>query len=484
MAARITIVGLGPGDPEWLTRQAWQALSQAEEVYLRTGRHPVVAHLPDSLRIQTFDDLYDELPDFEAVYSAIVERLIELAARPQGVVYAVPGDPTVGEATVQQLRVQACEHGLDVDIVHGVSFVEPCLALIGTDALDGICVADALELAARHHPPFPPDVPALIGQLYSPLAASDVKLTLMNQYPPHHEVHLIHNAGTPQAKVESLQLQELDRMKTIASTTALFVPTLEEPSALESFQETVAHLRAPDGCPWDKEQTPRSLRMHLLEEAYETLQALDEGDRNALREELGDLLLQIVLQAQIATEAGEFTMADVIAGVNRKIVNRHPHVFEGLKVEDVAHVLHNWESLKAKEREQEGEGEGTLDGVPKTLPALAQALEIQSRVARVGFDWPDVEGVLAKVSEEIAELQSVDDEEARADEFGDLLFAVVNYARWLNVEPEAALREANRRFRSRFAKLEEAARVSGQNLPDLTLEELDLLWEAVKEQDE
>lgn len=484
MAARITIIGLGPGDPGLLTRQAWQALSHAEEIYLRTALHPVVAHLPDSLQVHNFDDLYDKLPNFQSIYDAIVARLLELAVRPQGVVYAVPGDPMVGEGTVQQLRAQAPEHDLAVDIIHGISFVEPCLGLIGNDALDGLYVADALELAARHHPPFPPDVPVLIGQLYSPLVASDVKLVLMNQYPPQHVVHLLHHAGAPQAKMESLQLQELDRMTTIGSMTALYVPTLAEASAFESFQETVAHLRAPDGCPWDREQTPQSLRLHLLEEAYETLQALDEDDCSALREELGDLLLQIVLQAQIATEAGEFNMADVIAGVNHKIVHRHPHVFEGLDVEDVAHVLHNWESLKAEEREQQGAGAGTLDGVPKALPALAQAHAIQARVARVGFDWPDVDGVLAKVGEEIAELQAAEDDRARADELGDVLFAVVNYARWLNVEPEAALREANRRFHRRFAKVEKGARDAGHKLSDLTLKELDALWETAKEQDD
>jgi len=266
--------------------------------------------------------------------------------------------------------------------------------------------------------------------------------------------------------------------------TALLVPPLSEASAFESFQETVAHLRAPDGCPWDKEQTPQSLRKHLLEETYETLQALDEDDSSALREELGDLLLQIVLQSQIATEAGEFTMADVIASVNHKIIHRHPHVFDGLDVDDVAHVLHNWESLKAEEREQKGSGKGTLDGVPKALPALAQALEIQVRVVRVGFDWSDVESVLAKVAEEVAELQTAEDDQARADELGDLLFSVVNYARWLNLEPEAALREANRRFRRRFAKLEKAAREAGHLLPDLTLQELDSLWEAAKEDEQ
>ncbi len=482
MPARSIILGLGPGDPGSITREAWRILEQTDEAYLRTNQHPVFPHLPKGLKTFAFDDLYDELPDFESVYQSIVERLLALAARDQGVVYAVPGDPTIGEATAQAFCREARKRGLEVDIIHGVSFIEPCLALLGLDALDGLFVADALELAARHHPPFPPDAPALIGQLYSRLVAADVKLTLMNQYPQEHIVSLIHDAGTPQAKLERLPLYELDRMDTIQSMTALFVPALPIASAFESFQETVAHLRAPDGCPWDREQTPRSLRLHLMEEAYEALEALDEGDHDALREELGDLLLQIVLQAQIATEEGDFNMAEVIAGVNHKIVHRHPHVFEGVSVDSVAHVLHNWEALKAEEREEHGEGEGTLDGVPKALPALAQALEIQARVARVGFDWPDIEGVWAKVGEEIEELLAAEDAEARADELGDLLFALVNYARWLEVDPEAALREANKRFRRRFAQLEDAARKAGQKLPDLTLQELDSLWEAVKKQ--
>jgi tetrapyrrole methylase family protein/MazG family protein len=177
-------------------------------------------------------------------------------------------------------------------------------------------------------------------------------------------------------------------------------------------------------------------------------------------------------------------MADVVAGVNHKIIHRHPHVFEDVSVDSVAHVLHNWEALKAEEREEHGTGEGTLDGVPKALPALAQALEIQARVARVGFDWPNIEGVWAKVGEEIEELLAAEDAEARADELGDLLFAMVNYARWLDVDPEVALREANRRFRRRFTKLEDAARKEGHKLPDLTLQELDSLWEAAKKQHE
>ncbi|MCJ7706666.1 MAG: SAM-dependent methyltransferase, partial [Anaerolineales bacterium] len=300
MPPGITIVGLGPGEPRLLTRQAWDVLSTASEVWLRTGRHPVTAGLPSTLQVHTFDDLYDRLESFEAVYQAIVERVLDLGLRPEGVVYAVPGDPSVGEATVAALVAAA---RVPILRVHGVSFVEPCLACLGRDALDGLFIADALDLARRHHPPFPPDVPALVGQLYSNLVAADVKLTLMNQYPDDHEVSLIQAAGTDDEGLVKLPLYELDRVASIGSLSALFVPPLSSASAFETFQETVAHLRAPEGCPWDREQTPQSLRAHLMEEAFEALQALDAEDPGALREELGDLLLQIVLQVQIATEA-------------------------------------------------------------------------------------------------------------------------------------------------------------------------------------
>jgi tetrapyrrole methylase family protein/MazG family protein len=474
MPPGITMVGLGPGDPGLITRRAWRALEDAEEVWLRTARHPAAAAVP-AARQRSVDDLYERAEDFAQVYRTIVERLLELGARPQGVVYAVPGDPAVGEATLPALRQAGARR---LEIVHGVSFVEPCLAALGLDALDGLTLADALDLAARHHPPFPPDTPALIGQLYSRLVAADVKLTLFNQYAEDHPVQLIHAAGTEAAQVESLPMHDLDRAAGIGALTALFVPPRPQASAFESFQQTVARLRAPAGCPWDREQTHESLRGHLLEEAYECLQAIDAGEPAMLAEELGDLLLQIVLQAQIATEGGAFLMADVIAGIQGKIVRRHPHVFGAAQVEGVEQVLHNWEALKAAERG--GEGGGLLDGVPAALPALAQAAEIQVRVARVGFDWPDAAGVLAKIAEELAEVQAAPDPATRAGEVGDLLFSVVNYARHLGIDPESALRQANRRFRRRFGRLEAAARTQGRALQVLGPQALDALWEAAK----
>jgi tetrapyrrole methylase family protein/MazG family protein len=480
VAKEIVIVGLGPGDPKMLTRDAWEEINSTDELFVRTGDHPALVGLPPQLRIHTFDALYEEAQDFSAVYSGITRQLLDHLANREKLVYAVPGDPCVGEATVFALRQEAKTKDIRLRLISGVSFIEPCLAIMGIDALDGMCVVDALELAAGYHPPCPPDSGILVAQLYSKMVASDVKLTLMNQYPDDHPVMLIHAAGTSRAEKESCLLFEIDRSEKIALMTALYVPPFEEASAFESFQDTIAHLRSPQGCAWDREQTHESLRMHLLEECYEALYAIDIGDRQSLQEELGDLLLQIVLQTQIATEAGDFSMADVIRGINKKIIRRHPHVFGELEIREVDDILHNWEALKAAEREEEGSRTGILNGVPRGLPALAQAHELQIRVARVGFDWPEVDGVLAKIDEELNEVIEAPDDVSKAAEMGDLLFTVVNYARWLKIDPETALREANRRFRSRFSDLEERAAAEGRKLEEMTLEEMDSLWEAVK----
>ncbi|MGH2628114.1 MAG: nucleoside triphosphate pyrophosphohydrolase, partial [Anaerolineales bacterium] len=253
-------------------------------------------------------------------------------------------------------------------------------------------------------------------------------------------------------------------------------------SSLEGFQDVVARLRAPDGCPWDREQTHRSLRRHLLEEAYEVLAALDGEDPSSLREELGDLLLQVVLQAQIAAEGDEFRLSDVLGDIQAKIVRRHPHVFGDAKVGGVEDVLHRWEELKEAEREGVA-GSGELKGISIDLPALAQAHEMQDRASRVGFDWPAWQGVLDKLPEEIGELRMASQGEARERELGDLLFSVVNVARWLNVDPESALRGANARFRRRFEAMSRSARIAERRMKEMSLQELDVLWEEAKAQE-
>jgi len=473
----ITIVGLGPGDPRHLTREAWEVLSASREVWLRTARHPTVTHLPAHLALRSFDDLYESAEDFAQVYQAIAERVLELGRRPEGVIYAVPGHPLVGEATVRKVLQMAREAGLPTRVVDGVSFVEVALTALELDALEmGLQVCDGIEIAALHHPPLNPDLPALIGQVYSRRLASDLKLTLMNQYPDEHPVTLVFAAGTDAQRLVHLPLYELDRQE-VDHLTTLYVPPLPPVSSFEGFQETIAHLRAPDGCPWDREQTHESLRSNLLEEAYEVAAAIDAGDMEGLREELGDLLLQIVLHAQMATEAGEFRMADVIAAIDRKLKRRHPHVWGGQQVNNSQEVLTRWEHLKQEERAGKG---SLLDGVPQAVPALLQAHIYGKRAARVGFDWARPEEVAQKVREEIAEVEAARTPEEVEAEVGDLLFAVANWARHLGVEPETALRKANARFAARFRAMEERVRQRGLDMTQMSIAELDRLWEEIK----
>ncbi len=478
----ITIVGLGPGDAQQITREAWSVLVLADEVYLRTEHHPTVKGLPDHLSLHSFDHVYDQAQSFDEVYHNIAEQVIRLGQRPQGVVYAVPGHPLVGESTVTRILKLAEQAGLAVRIINGVSFVTPILVSLGMDALSGLQMADAMDIAAQYHPPLNPDVPAIIGQLYDRQMASEVKLTLMNQYPDDHPVKLMHAARTDEERVGTLPLYELDGRDDVSHLTALYVPPLAQPGAFETFQDTIAHLRAPDGCPWDREQTHQSLRRNLLEEAYEVLAALDAEEADALREELGDLLLQIVLHSQIAVEEGEFSMSDVIASIDAKIKRRHPHVFGDVQVSGVGDVVANWETIKQGERAENGNGlKSALDGVPRDLPALAQAEAYSERASRVGFDWPSVDGILDKVAEEAREIRAATSPQERTEEFGDLLFALVNTARWMKIDPEAALRAANEKFVARFRDVEALARAQSRDLKGMSLADLDELWELAKQ---
>jgi len=253
----------------------------------------------------------------------------------------------------------------------------------------------------------------------------------------------------------------------------------EDVSKFDTLVDIMARLRAPDGCPWDRKQTHASLRENLLEECYEVLEALDEGDSEKLCDELGDLLMQVVLHTQIATEAGEFKLGDVLTRINTKLIHRHPHIFGSRKVKDAEEVRRNWEVLKQEEREA---GTSILASVPKQMPALGYSQAIQRRVAQVGFDWKDVDGIIDKLAEEVREFKQAESEEQRAQEFGDLLFVLANIARRLGVDLEAALREANRRFYLRFSYMEELCRQRGLNFSQLSFDEQNALWEEAKKE--
>lgn len=362
-----------------------------------------------------------------------------------------------------------------MSIHSALTFLPAALDVLGMTGLDNLQVCGDTRLAGMHHPPLNPDVPAVIALGDAPDWAA-IKRALLNQYPGAHALTLLRGTALT---VESLTVDDLESLSGAAAL--LYIPALPQAASFERFQETIAHLRAPEGCPWDRKQTHASLRPYLLEETYEVLDALDSGDLDALREELGDLLLQIVLHAQIATGAGAFRMADVIAAINAKIIRRHPHVWGEVAVNDDQDVVVNWDRLKQAEKNEHSETlKSRLDGVSKTLPALSQAFSYQDRAARVHFDWDTLEPVIAKVHEEITELLEAEDLDSRTWEAGDLLFAVVNLARWLDVDPESALREANARFYRRFHYIEQQAAAQGRALDEMSLAEMDALWDAAK----
>ncbi len=475
----LTLLGLGPGNPQHLTREAWQALTQADEIYVRTAKHPTVAALPPGVTVHAFDHLYQQADTFAAVYEGIVTEVLTLARRPQGVLYAVPGHPFVAEITGQTLARRAREEGIPLRVIEGLSFLEPTWRALGRDPLPHTALVDALTLAVGHVPPFPPAAPALIAQLYDRTIASEVKLTLMAVYPDEHRVALVHAAGTPDEAVRWMPLFEIDRDPEIGLLTTLYVPALSPDASFEAFQEVVARLRAPDGCPWDRKQTHRTLRRYLLEETYEVLEAIDGAQWDALAEELGDLLLQILLHAQIAAEAGEFTMTQVLQRIHRKMVRRHPHVFGEVEVADADEVVRNWEAIKAQEKGHQPQP-SVLANITRGLPALMEAQEIQKKVVKVGFDWPDIQGVWEKLAEELEEVRQAQTPAAREAEIGDVLFVLVNLARWLGVDAELALRSTNDRFRRRFAAIEAAARAKNKPVQALTPDEMDAAWRQAK----
>ena len=254
----------------------------------------------------------------------------------------------------------------------------------------------------------------------------------------------------------------------------------EQLSEFQTLVDIVALLRAPGGCPWDREQTHESLKRNLLEEAHEALEAIDGGDPEVLTEELGDLLVQIAFHADIAREAGTFEMGDVVERINRKLIRRHPHVFGDEKVSDAREVERNWERIKAEERAASGNRKSPVDGIPAILPALAAAQLMQDRVARAGFEWDDISGVLDKLTEEVEELRRAETHEEKVHELGDVFFVLVNLSRWIDTHAEDVLRQANNRFRSRYLGMEQLASERGLDFESLPLDEKEELWQEVK----
>ncbi|UJF33115.1 bifunctional methyltransferase/pyrophosphohydrolase YabN [Paenibacillus hexagrammi] len=495
--APITIVGLGTGDEDQLTLGVWKKLQSVSSgqarLFLRTIDHPMVSLLTaNQIPFQTFDSTYTAHGTFEQVYESIADQLLAAAGeQSEEIIYAVPGHPMVAEYTVQLLKERCGKQGISLNLLGGESFLDQAFLRFGFDPIEGFQLLDATRLNRYS---LNPHLHTVIGQVYDTLTASDVKLTLMDVYPDDHHVVVGHSLGVSgQEEIVEVELHELDHLKGYGNLSLVWVPRSEEDSvhgrSFGRLHEIVQILRSPEGCPWDREQTHASLRKNLIEEAYEVLETIDEDDPDHMCEELGDLLLQVMLHAQMEEEIGTFTVYDVIATLNEKLIRRHPHVFGSNKAEDADEALMNWNAIKVEEKRKKGidvSQQSVLDGVPRELPGLMKALKLQKKAATVGFDWSEAHEVLAKVEEELQELrQAMVSQESSAareklEELGDLLFSIVNLARFLKVDPEEAIAQTNRKFVKRFSYIEEQLRLRGKSFEQTDLSEMENYWQEAK----
>lgn len=493
MSAEITVVGLGSGHPDQLTLGIMKKLQNASQLYVRTKEHPMMGLLKEwNPSFESFDAMYEAHASFPEVYEGISKALIAKALEGSSgteIVYAVPGHPMVAESTVQLLRKHCPEHGIQLRVLGGESFLDEAFTRLGFDPIDGFQLLDASSLK---HSLLQPELHTLIGQVYDTYTASEVKLGLMEAYPDDYEIVVGHALGVDgQEIIRRIPLYELDRDEDFGNLSLVYVPRNEDAMlrqrSFARLHEIVSILRSPEGCPWDREQTHESIRKNLIEEAYEVLETIDEDDPDHMQEELGDLLLQIMLHSQMEEELGTFNVYDVIQGLNDKLIFRHPHVFGDRKASDADDALQNWEQMKTEEKRKKGvdvETVSVLDGIPRELPALLRAYKLQKKAAKVGFDWDNIEGVFDKIEEELSELrEAVKEGQAQQDqvlELGDLLFAVSNAARFIGTDPEEALMQTNRKFTQRFQFIEQELANQGKSITDSNLEEMEALWQLAK----
>lgn len=480
--AKIYVIGLGPGSVDDLTLGAINRIHNGAKNFLRTRNHPTIKYFEDkNIDYKTFDYLYEGKEKFKDVYETIVDSLKEEALGGEDINYFVPGNPLVAERTVEIL----IERGVDIEIVTGMSFIDPLIMSVKKDPVNGLKIVDGTVFDFSM---IDINTDIIISQVYNKRILSEVKLILSEIYGDEYEVYIIDSAGIKyKEKVNKIPIYLLDRNSEVGYLTSIYIPRLEkENKKIFDFNDTVKimkKLRSEDGCSWDIKQTHSSLRKCMIEEAYEVVDAIDKDDMASLVEELGDVLLQVIFHSQIAFDGGEFSIIDVTTALANKLIYRHPHVFSNEKVVKSEEVVYNWDRLKDLQRGFVTTGE-KFDHI-SGLPSLMKALKIQKIAAKVGFDWPDINGALEKIKEEYDEILEVIDSskenfERQEEEIGDLFFTVVNLARFLKVDPEIAMNKANHKFINRFKYMEEESIKQNRPLEEMTLEEMEDLWDLAK----
>ena len=481
----IKIVGLGPGAPEALTIGAVKTLEESSNLYFRTEKHPTVDYLRGRLKgFKTCDNYYEEGSSFDEVYQNIANDIIEEYKKNNDLVYAVPGHPLVAERSVLNI-IELCEkNNIEYTILPAVSFVDAMMDSLKIDPIEGLKIIDAFDIKNQI---LDKRIGTIITQVYNNFIASEVKLELLEHYNDDTEIIYVRAAGIEgQESIRKIPLYELDMQEDIDYLTSIYIPKdLNNKKDFYDFLSIIEMLRGENGCPWDREQTHESIKNNLLEEAYEVVEAIEEDDIDSLIEELGDVLLHVVFHATIGKEDGYFDMNDIIDSISKKMIFRHPHVFGTDSKETSKEVLDSWEELKKKEKDFNTLTE-EIEGIAKTLPALTKAHKVQKKVAKVGFDFEDINEAAAKVEEELKEVLDVyksNNREMIINEIGDLIFACVNVSRMMSVDEEEALNKSIKKFIKRFAFIEKNVLDKGMNLKDVSIDEMNLLWEEAKKYD-
>lgn len=478
----LKIMGLGPGAYEALTIGALKELKNNKNIYFRTEKHPTVDFLKDEgIKFESYDHAYEKYDSFDDVYKYIAEDLITKIKDDEDLIYAVPGHPLVAEKSVINLIELCKENNIQYEVLPAVSFVDAMMEALQVDPIEGVKIIDAFEMKNQI---LDKRVGTIITQVYNNFIASEVKLRLLEGYEDDTEIIFVRAAGVEGLEsIRKIPLYELDWQEDIDYLTSIYIPKdLGNKKDFQDLLDIIETLRNPGGCPWDREQTHESLKSALLEECYEVIDAIENEDEDALIEELGDVLLQVVFHASIGKEDGYFDIMDVIGGISNKMINRHPHVFGNEEANTSEQVLVNWDEIKKEEKGIKTLTE-EMQNIAKSLPATTRAYKVQKKAKKVGFDWDDVNCAMDKVKEELNEIKEVyncEDKSIIEGEVGDLLFACINVARFLEVDGELALDKTIKKFIKRFSYIENEAIKNNKNLKDMTLEEMDKLWEEAK----
>lgn len=470
---KLYIVGLGTGDFEDLTFKAHSLINSDLKKFARTIRHPIFKN--NIKNLFSFDYLYEKHDEIEEVYNELKQIILDELKQNNELIYLVPGSPYNSDLIVEDL-IKNSSSIIDIEIIDGMSFLDKALKLLNNSKMN-IKLIDANDVSKLN---FDIHSTNIIGQIESRSLASKLKIEMQEVYPDDYKIKIIDVLDN---KIEDISLFNIDRQKKYDYSTYISVESIENSMLplynINDLINLMIILRSSDGCPWDRKQTHSTLRECVIEEAYEVVEAIENNDIDNLVEELGDLLLQVVFHAQIASEEGYFDFADIVKGIYTKLYIRHPHVFGDKDAENENDAKLTWEEVKKLEKNFTTYTQ-KLNDIPKSMSPLSRGYKIQKVAAEVGFDWPDISGAILKVKEETTELMeayNLMDKSKVEEELGDLIFALINFSRYMNINPDIALNRTNLKFIKRFKFIEENAE---KNLKDMTLEEMDYLWELSK----